>query len=129
MLVEVSNGELLDKISILKIKSERIKDPEKLKNVNEELETLLRSGRRLREMFEGAVNIEGFLKDLVKVNEILWDVEDALRQAERENKFDDAFVNNARLVYKTNDKRSEIKKQINTFTGSFITEEKSYEKY
>ena len=123
MKVEISIGELLDKLSILTIKSKRIKDEAKLKNINAELEELRTSftieGSELGELFN----------ELVDVNEQLWIIEDKLRQKEREKIFDDEFISLARSVYFTNDKRSEIKKAINKKTNSYIIEEKSYEKY
>jgi hypothetical protein len=129
MKIEVSNGELLDKVSILLIKEERISNPTKLKNVKTELEELLISAKLIKSKFDGIVNIEWFLKELIRINSILWDVEDRLRKAEAAQSFDLAFVSDARLVYQTNDERSKIKKDINMLTGSTVIEEKSYEKY
>ena len=123
MKIEVSIGELLDKLSILTIKSKRIKDESKLKNINTELEELKTSFS-----IENSEFIELF-NELIDVNEKLWVIEDKLRQKEREKIFDDEFISLARSVYFTNDKRSEIKKAINKKTNSYIVEEKSYEKY
>ena len=115
MFVEVSKGELIDKITILEIKSEKITDPEKLKNVRYELETLRKS--------EFPTLIK---KDLVDINRQLWEVEDDLREFEKLGKFDDEFVQKARSVYKLNDERSRLKKNINIEEGSRVIEEKSH---
>jgi hypothetical protein len=115
MFVEVSKGELIDKITILEIKSEKITDPEKLKNVRYELETLRKS--------EFPTLIK---KDLVDINRRLWEVEDDLREFEKLGKFDDEFVQKARSVYKLNDERSRLKKNINIEEGSRVIEEKSH---
>jgi len=115
MFVEVSKGELIDKITILEIKSEKITDPEKLKNVRYELETLRKS--------EFPTLIK---KDLVDINRQLWEVEDDLRALEKVGKFDDEFVQKARSVYKLNDERSRLKKNINIEEGSRVIEEKSH---
>jgi hypothetical protein len=115
MLVEISKGELIDKITILEIKDEKIADPEKLKNVRHELETI----RKLE--FPTPVK-----EKLMEVNRKLWDVEDDLRLLEKEGKFDDEFIEKARSVYKLNDERSRLKKTINIEQGSNFVEEKSY---
>ena len=116
--VPVSIGEVLDKISILKIKSSRITDTNKLDNVNRELEYLnaCAEGFRLPEL-------ELRLKE---VNEQLWDVEDALRVHESKSDFGDEFIRLARSVYVLNDERARIKKEINIQVGSELVEEKSY---
>jgi hypothetical protein len=115
MLVQISKGELIDKITILEIKDDKITDPEKLKNVRHELETI----RKLE--FPTPVK-----EKLVDVNRKLWDVEDDLRLLEKKGKFDDEFVQKARSVYKLNDERSRLKKIINIEEGSNIVEEKSH---
>lgn len=115
MLVEISKGELIDKITILEIKNEKITDPEKLKNVRHELETI----RKLE--FPTPVK-----EKLIEVNRKLWDVEDDLRLLEKRGKFDDEFIEKARSVYKLNDERSRLKKTINIEQGSNFVEEKSY---
>jgi histidyl-tRNA synthetase len=115
MLVEISKGELIDKITILEIKNEKITDPEKLKNVRHELETI----RKLE--FPTPVK-----EKLIEVNRKLWDVEDDLRLLEKRGKFDDEFIEKARSVYKLNDERSRLKKIINIEEGSNIVEEKSH---
>lgn len=123
---EISCGELIDKITILKIKSERITDQEKLKNVRTELETLQRT---CDECIENYAAIESLQETLQQVNEALWDIEDAIRVKERNKEFDDEFIQIARSVYVTNDKRCAIKKEIDQTLGSRITEEKSYEEF
>lgn len=115
MLVQISKGELIDKITILEIKDDKITDPEKLKNVRHELETI----RKLE--FPTPVK-----EKLMDVNRKLWDVEDDLRVLEKKEKFDDEFVQKARSVYKLNDERSRLKKIINIEEGSTIVEEKSH---
>lgn len=116
--VPVSVGELIDKITILTIKSERINDPGKLENVNRELGALTEIG--------ADIEIDKYTKELREVNERLWEIEDRIRGKERAGQFDDEFVQLARSVYITNDRRSEIKRQINHDLGSDITEEKHY---
>ena len=122
ILVPVSLGELYDKISILIIKKEKITDPEKLKNIQKELDTL----QDIAEKYD----IDGeFHTSLYVINLKLWDVEDSLRIKEKKLNFDTDFIRLARDVYHLNDQRSEIKKAINLKYGSDIIEEKSYEKY
>ena len=127
MKIEVSNGEILDKITILVIKSKKITDPIKLKNINNELDEL--------QPFLDVVNYESnstvnsLVKELESVNEKLWNVEDKLRDKERSKQFDDEFIKLARDVYFTNDERAKIKKNLNEVTNSKLVEEKSYQKY
>ena len=127
MKIEVSNGEILDKITILVIKSKKITDPTKLKNINNELDEL--------KPFLDIVNYESnsmvnsLVKELELVNEKLWNVEDKLRDKERSKQFDDEFIKLARDVYFTNDERARIKKNLNEVTNSKLVEEKSYQKY
>lgn len=126
MIVEtpVSVGELVDKITILRIKSRRIKDQEKLININYELNQLISIFSKL--------DIPDILFEFVELEDInreLWDIEDDIREKERSKQFDDEFIELARSVYITNDKRSEVKKQINLKVGSDLIEEKSYEQY
>jgi len=116
--VPVSVGEVLDKISILEIKSERIADADKLANVRRELDCLLQVAADHR-----VPDLEPSLKE---VNEQLWDVEDALRVLESKQNFGDDFIELARSVYVLNDQRAAIKKQINVAVGSALVEEKSY---
>ena len=119
MKIEVSNGEIVDKYTILVIKSERINDKDKLRNINKELKSLERALKKMQ--FSPAD-----LMDLISINDQLWIVEDKLREMESNNTFDERFIELARSVYKLNDKRAEIKKKINISTGSLLIEEKSY---
>ena len=121
----VSLGELVDKISILHIKKTNIKDNEKLLLVKEELSLL-------QQTLNDNVNsdqIKPFLDSLIDINSKLWVIEDDIRDCERDKNFDQKFIDLARSVYFTNDKRSEIKLEINKKFGSKIVEVKSYEKY
>jgi hypothetical protein len=125
MKIEVSNGEILDKYSILSIKTERIKDSEKLKNIKQELLELDEISKSILE----DARVLLLYNELKKVNSSLWDIEDLIRDCERRSDFAAGFVELARSVYRTNDLRSDIKRKINVLTGSTITEEKSYQKY
>jgi hypothetical protein len=118
--IEVSIGEIVDKLSILTIKKERILDENKLKNVILEYDYLYDVVFNQLE-----INIDDF-NSLYKINEKLWNIEDNIRYFERNNIFDNRFIEVARSVYLTNDKRSEIKKEINIKYGSKFVEEKSY---
>ncbi len=126
ILVPVSPGEVLDKITILEIKSERMSDAAKLANVRAELQLL-------RATWEQSVavddTIEQLHRQLKEVNEALWVIEDDIRDKERAGEFDQGFIDLARSVYVTNDRRSRIKKQLNLHLGSDIIEEKSYQDY
>ena len=123
---EISYGELIDKITILTIKSERISNPEKLNNVRTELQALQ---KRYDDYVGNRIDIPQLQELLKKINEALWDIEDAIRIKERNKEFDDEFSEIARSVYTTNDKRCAIKKEIDMLLGSHITEEKSYEEF
>ncbi len=123
---QISVGELLDKISILKIKSKKIEDEEKLLNIRLELESLMKISEKKLNSYK---SLTLRLNDLIKVNSLLWDIEDNIREKENKNEFDEEFINLARSVYFTNDKRFEIKKLINQESGSEFKEEKSYKKY
>ena len=123
MKIEVSIGEIVDKLSILKIKTEFIKDDEKLKNVKKEYDYLY--DIVFNEM---KINQSDF-SEMVSINEKLWNIEDNIRDKERNKEFDNEFINLARAVYVTNDKRAEVKKKINIKYKSSFTEEKSYNKY
>jgi hypothetical protein len=120
--IPVSIGELYDKYTILQIKCEKIKDPYKLEMVNKEIE-----------MLKPQINQYDLDKSLFimlkQVNTILWDIEDKIRDKERENEFDATFIELARQVYMTNDKRSQIKNQINAIFNSSLSDIKSYTKY
>ncbi|OUW74362.1 MAG: hypothetical protein CBD76_00385 [Pelagibacteraceae bacterium TMED216] len=123
---EISIGELIDKISILKIKETKLTDKDLIKEVKNEKKELLLTLSNLnldREI------IDPILKNLTKVNSLLWDIEDNLRNFEKLGKFDDVFVENARKVYKLNDERFSLKNTLNLKFNSNIKEVKSYEKY
>lgn len=122
--VNVSVGELLDKISILMIKSEKFKSDEKKKNVKKELNSLL----EVVKTNNIELNNELF-DDLKSINLILWNIEDEIRIKESKKEFDQNFIDLARSVYVSNDKRAEIKKKINLKYSSDLIEEKEYEKY
>jgi hypothetical protein len=124
--VEVSPGELIDKITILGIKLERIEDEDKLKNVKLEWETLIRARD---EAIEATPELEKLTADLKESNERLWEIEDDIRQCERDKDFGDKFVELARAVYANNDQRSRLKREINELLGSRLIEEKSYAAY
>ncbi|MBT8065372.1 MAG: hypothetical protein KJN94_10150 [Gammaproteobacteria bacterium] len=124
--VPVSPGEVLDKITILEIKSERMEDPEKVANVRVELGLL-------QDTWAKAVTEDDTIRDLhaqlKEINEALWEIEDDIRDKERVKEFDERFIELARAVYFTNDKRSQVKKELNLHLGSQIIEEKSYQDY
>jgi hypothetical protein len=123
MKIEVSNGEILDKLTILQIKLERVKDEHKLKNIRKEYD-------ELRKEASSVISQDDPLyKALFDVNCELWDIEDHIRDLERRKDFGADFIETARSVYFKNDRRAEIKKKINIVTSSGLTEEKSYEKY
>ncbi len=124
--VEIAPGELIDKITILLIKSEKIADPGKLANVRIELETLTVCRDRLLPASPDLDRLSGKLKD---VNSALWVIEDDIRDCERDGDFGERFVELARSVYKTNDVRADLKRQINVLLGSHLVEEKSYQPY
>ena len=124
--VPVSVGEVLDKITILQIKLAHIYDAAKRVNVQNELDALI----PLVASDAFTTNkMQGLVAELKAVNEALWDIEDDIREKEAAKSFDAEFIKLARAVYVTNDKRAEIKKQINLATGSALVEEKSYESY
>tara|TARA_B100001057_G_C22062720_1_gene648922 strand:- start:83 stop:472 length:390 start_codon:yes stop_codon:yes gene_type:complete len=126
IIVEVSIGELLDKISILEIKQVKIKDPEKLKFINSEhfilkdqLDKNVKSDDKLNELY----------KSLKEINNKLWIIEDEKRQCERDKEFDEKFIKLSRDVHFLNDDRAKIKLKINNLTGSVIKEIKEYTSY
>ncbi len=125
MLVNVSNGELMDKYSILLIKKEFINDSTKIKYINTEIEYLLDNVNLIKKNF----NIDALFSELIKINKKLWVIEDEIRLKEKEKQFDKEFIELARSVYHTNDLRAKIKNEINEETNSKIYEVKSYEKY
>ena len=122
----ISLGELVDKISILKIKEKNINDKEKRALINQEL-TLLE--KILEKALKDKNSIQKYLDELININSKLWKIEDDLRENERKKNFDQEFIELARSVYFTNDKRSQIKYKINKKFGSQIIEVKSYAKY
>jgi hypothetical protein len=126
ILVPVSPGEVLDKITILRIKAARMSDEQKLANVRRELELLERTWQASPYARHDVSKDEAALQ---AVNERLWDIEDRIRDEEREKRFGEAFIALARAVYFENDERATIKKRINVALGSAIVEEKSYQSY
>lgn len=124
--VPVSWGEMLDKITILEIKSEQIKDAGKLMNIRRELEELCRTRDELIVMPD---EVKAMVAELKHINQKLWIVEDDLRECERKKDFGARFVELARAVYYTNDERAAVKREINEALGSALVEEKSYAAY
>lgn len=124
--IPVSVGELIDKITILEIKSERITDRSKLSNIQKEL-ALLRKAWADCEL--SRLDVGALTRRLKSVNETLWEIEDGIRIKEAEQSFDSRFVELARSVYRHNDRRSSLKRQINEVTGSDVLEEKDYPGY
>lgn len=123
---EISFGEFLDKLTILEIKAERISAPDKLENINRELSLL-------REIWSrhpaSATDISAPLARLKAINEQLWEIEDDIRDKERNREFDQRFIELARAVYVTNDERAAVKRELNERLGSGLVEEKSYADY
>ncbi|WP_233352847.1 DUF6165 family protein [Maricaulis alexandrii] len=126
IMTAIAPGELIDKITILRIKSERIRDEAKLKNVRTELDILTATQKEHVPASDEMVRLEAALKT---VNEALWEIEDDIRDCERQGDFGEEFIRLARAVYVTNDKRAALKKEINLLLGSTIVEEKSYAEY
>ena len=130
ILAPVSVGEIFDKLSILQIKEKKISDPIKLSNVKVEIKELNKSIISLDIYDKSSQEVLDALKtELYETNFKLWGIEDALRELESQKKFEQEFISLARQVYITNDKRAEIKKEINRLTGSDIVEEKHYSEY
>lgn len=129
MRIEVSNGEIIDKYTILEIKLNEIKDPEKLVNVQKEHDTLKTSVNFIYNETHAQDVLAELHQDLLNINKTLWNIEDQIREHERMDMFNSDFIELARSVYYTNDERSVVKKQINELTGSTLVEEKSYEDY
>ena len=123
MRIEVSNGEIVDKMSILQIKSQKIKDVSKIKNIKNEISCIE------EEFLLISSYTDSLYLELISINEELWKIEDDIREKERHHKFDNEFISLARAVYVTNDKRASIKNDINIKTQSGLVEEKSYESY
>jgi len=126
ILVPISPGEMLDKITILRIKAARMTDPAKVANVRHELSLLEKTWK---DSGAAAVDLGGAEADLTRVNEKLWVIEDEIRDEERAKRFTEKFIELARAVYFTNDDRAAIKKRVNLLLGSTIVEEKSYKQY
>jgi hypothetical protein len=122
--IDVSPGELLDRLTIFEIKLERIKAPEKRRNLALEYEALLQARAGLKDQ-----QLDALVAELKEVNATLWQIEDELRDHERRSEFGPAFVELARSVYFNNDRRSAIKRRINEQLGSALTEEKTYPSY
>jgi hypothetical protein len=123
MKIEVSNGEIIDKLTIIQIKLERIEDKAKQANLRKEHDELIKVSASI-------ISTEDTLyKSLYDVNCELWDIEDHIRDLERKKDFGEDFIATARAVYIKNDRRSELKREINIRTSSGLMEEKSYEKY
>jgi len=126
ILIPISPGELLDKITILQIKSERISDATKVANVRTEL-------GMLEQVWSDTVKddeqIRALSSELKSINEALWEIEDDIRDEERNKRFSDRFIELARAVYVTNDERANAKKKVNLHLNSSIVEEKSYQDY
>ena len=123
IMTEIGSGELIDKITILEIKSDRIADAEKLKNVRHELSVLSTTRDAHLSNIDGLSVLTARLR---AINEALWQIEDDIRACEAQNDFGQKFIDLARAVYNTNDKRAAVKKEINLLTGATIIEEKSY---
>ena len=126
LLVPISPGELIDKITILEIKSARMTDEAKLRNVRTELQLL---NETWSASAFAAIDISVEWKGLRDVNGQLWDIEDDIRDKERDGQFDEKFIELARAVYVTNDERAALKRKINVKLGSALVEEKSYKEY
>ena len=125
ILVPISVGELMDKITILEIKSERIKNQGQLENIARELSAL----RAVRLGGVERVVLDKLGAELKRVNAELWDIEDAIRECDARGDFGDAFIRLARAVYRLNDDRARLKKAINLASGSRLIEEKSYKSF
>jgi hypothetical protein len=124
MKIDISVGELVDKLTILSIKLGNITDEEKLKNIRHEYTLLLKSMESV-----GISPDSGSFRRLLEINRRLWDIEDKIRLKKRRQEFDDEFIQLARSIYIENDKRAQVKREINSETGSDIIEEKDYSEY
>lgn len=126
VLIEISYGELIDKITILEIKAVRVTDPLQLENIHYELQ-LLTAARESQ--IQTSATVDELTRQLRTINEILWDVEDRIRDKEQNLLFDTEFIELARSVYQTNDRRAELKRKLNDHLGSRIVEVKIYQPY
>ena len=129
MKIEVSNGEIIDKYTILEIKLSKISDAKKLINIQHEYDTLTPDVKNIYAEVADENHLKKLHNNLLEVNKKLWKIEDDIRECERANDFSQTFIDLARAVYYVNDDRSDVKKEINTYTGSDLVEEKSYEDY
>lgn len=129
MKIEVANGEIIDKHTILVIKSERISDAGKLADIQREMEALAEGVKFVYNSVDDASTVHDLAEKLKAINEQLWDVEDQLRVLESKQDFGKDFVNKARSVYFLNDERAALKRAVNVLTGSTIVEAKSYVDY
>jgi len=127
VLVPVSLGELYDKFIILKIKENKIKDPNKLENIKKEIDYLIPIVQKYP--IDETYFYNDLYNNLYKINSLIWDIEDKIRLKEKNKEFDEEFIELARSVYLNNDERSNIKRKINKIMGSTLIEEKSYEDY
>ena len=127
ILAEISVGELFDKITILNIKLKKINDPEKLKNIETELEVLIEQSNKI--ILENKEALNKNVQKLQEINEELWDIENIKRECEANKDFGESFIKISRDVHFKNDIRASIKKEINLLSDSKITEEKEYSKY
>jgi septal ring factor EnvC (AmiA/AmiB activator) len=123
MKIEVSNGELVDKLSILEIKLKRVQDSEKLKNIRKEYSLLEKAAGLIIK------RDDPLYRQLLDINQKLWEIEDRIRELEKNKDFGSEFIETARMVYFNNDIRAKIKQEINLKTNSDLFEEKSYEDY
>ena len=123
MKIEISNGELVDKLSILEIKLNKIQDSEKLKNIHKEYSLLEKAASLIIK------RDDPLYRQLLDINQKLWEIEDRIRELEKNKDFGSEFIETARMVYFNNDIRAKIKQQINLKTNSDLFEEKSYEDY
>ena len=127
VLAEISVGELFDKITILNIKTKKIKDQQKIKNILNELNTLNEQATKI--YISDKLSLDDQVKKLQSINEELWDIENFKRECEANNDFGENFIKLSRDVHFKNDIRAEIKKEINLLSNSIIVEEKEYSKY
>ncbi len=124
--VEVSAGELIDKLTILEIKIERIQDPYKMENIQNELRAVIDT---VQTYIPPSKELNKLKSDLKETNKKLWDIEDQIRDKEQKKEFDQEFIDISRSVYITNDERGRIKREINQLLGSRLIEEKAYTEY
>ena len=127
ILAEISVGELFDKITILNIKSKKVNDPIKLKNIKIELEALMEQSNNI--IIDNKESLNDYVQKLQIINEELWDIENIKRECEANKDFGEKFIKVSRDVHFKNDTRASIKKEINLLSGSKIREEKEYSKY